>query len=311
MNTKSPKVGIGLPVYNGAEFLAAAIDSLLAQSFEDFELTNSDNGSNDTTEEICREFACCDSRIRYLRYSENRGAYWNFNNVCRASRGEYFRWAAHDDLCDVDLLQHCVKVLDDDETVVWTQGTQVFVGPDGDRLSPDGKLVTLKERCRSSKPRIRFEEVLLGGSCSLDIFALMRRETLQRTRLLLPYYGSEKVLLGEMSLSGRHFQIPDARFLQRVHPHTSGNLKTAAEQQKWCDPKRATRFASPRLRLLRGHVGSVMRHPLSPTDRFGCFLAISKYLLQYRKWKKVAISILGRKGVGGGHLKQASHMNHN
>ena len=51
------RVAIGLPVYNGEEFLAAAVDSILAQTFADFELFISDNASTDRTEEICRRFA--------------------------------------------------------------------------------------------------------------------------------------------------------------------------------------------------------------------------------------------------------------
>lgn len=308
MSVSAPRVSIGLPVYNGDEFLLDALHALLSQTYEDFELIISDNGSDDDTEEICRDFAARDTRIRYLRYAENRGAYWNFNNAFRESRGEYFRWAAHDDMCEPELLERCVKALDEDPTVVWTQGTQVFIDPHGNRLPPAGDQEKLDGRGRSGKPHVRFVDVLLGPSCSLDIFALMRREALQRTRLLLPYYGSEKVLIGEMSLLGRHQIIREADFLQRVHPNTSGNLESAAEQQKWCDPSRTTRFMSPRLRLLRGHVGSVMRHSLSPAQRLGCFVAIGKYLLQVRKWKKVATSVLGRKGVGGGHLERVSQL---
>jgi glycosyltransferase involved in cell wall biosynthesis len=62
-----PRVRIGLPAYNGERHLPAALDSLLAQTYGDFELIISDNASTDRTEEICREYAARDSRIRYHR----------------------------------------------------------------------------------------------------------------------------------------------------------------------------------------------------------------------------------------------------
>src|SRR5690242_6344650 len=97
MGTTSPKVSIGLPVYNGERFLAEAIDSVLAQTFTDFELIISDNASTDRTPEICKAYAEKDSRIRYYRNEENQGASWNFNRVFELSRGMCFQWLAHDD----------------------------------------------------------------------------------------------------------------------------------------------------------------------------------------------------------------------
>ena len=99
MPDKVPRVSIGLPVYNGENYMAAAIDSLLAQTFTDFELIISDNASTDATEQICRDYAHRDGRIRYYREEVNRGAAWNFTHTFELARGEYFKWHAHDDLC--------------------------------------------------------------------------------------------------------------------------------------------------------------------------------------------------------------------
>ena len=91
-------VSIGVPVYNGARFLADSMETLLAQTYADIEFVISDNGSTDDTELICREFAQRDTRIRYLRYDENRGASWNYQNVVHQTSGPYFKWATHDAL---------------------------------------------------------------------------------------------------------------------------------------------------------------------------------------------------------------------
>jgi len=94
---KGPKVSVGMPVFNGEKFIREALDSLLAQTFTDFELIISDNASTDKTEAICRKYAIKDKRIRYVRQSKNRGGVNNFKWVLDAAVGEYFMWAACDD----------------------------------------------------------------------------------------------------------------------------------------------------------------------------------------------------------------------
>ncbi len=93
MTEKAPKVSIGLAVYNGEKYLGQAIDSILAQTFTDFELIISDNASTDRTPEICKKYAAQDARIRYHRNPTNIGGANNENQTFRMSRGEYFRWA--------------------------------------------------------------------------------------------------------------------------------------------------------------------------------------------------------------------------
>ncbi len=93
-------VTIGMPVYNGAKYIREALDSLLAQTFTDFELIISDNASTDDTQAICEEYALRDNRIRYVRQGENQGALANFQFVLDQARGKYFMWSAADDRWD-------------------------------------------------------------------------------------------------------------------------------------------------------------------------------------------------------------------
>lgn len=92
------RVTIGMPVYNGAATIAAALDSLLSQTFRDFVLVISDNGSSDGTEAICRGYCARDPRVRYIRQPSNLGAAMNFRFVLMEARTPYFMWAAADDL---------------------------------------------------------------------------------------------------------------------------------------------------------------------------------------------------------------------
>jgi len=105
MDDGRPLVSIGMPVFNGEQFIPAALDSILGQSFTDFELIVSDNASTDGTECICREYAERDKRIRYLRQPTNIGATANFKFVLDEARGEYFMWAACDDTRSPDFIE--------------------------------------------------------------------------------------------------------------------------------------------------------------------------------------------------------------
>lgn len=106
-----PTVSIGMPVYNGDKYIREALDSLLAQSFTDFELVISDNASTDDTQAICEEYARSDVRIRYVRQSENKGAFANFKFVLDEAIGEHFMWAAADDFWSPNWIEELSRLI--------------------------------------------------------------------------------------------------------------------------------------------------------------------------------------------------------
>ena len=127
---KIPTVSIGLPVYNGGNYIRDVLDSILS-NFNDFELIISDNASTDNTRAICRSYAEKDSRIRYHRNEENLGAAWNFNQVFHLARGKYFQWACHDDVWTSTLLERYVQVLDQMSDVVLCYSKTAYIDEHG------------------------------------------------------------------------------------------------------------------------------------------------------------------------------------
>ena len=107
-----PMISIGMPVFNGAETIAAAIESILEQTFSDFELIISDNCSTDGTANICSRYAKQDDRIRLIRQHHNIGASANFKYVVGKARGVYFTWAAADDVRSPDFIESNVQFLE-------------------------------------------------------------------------------------------------------------------------------------------------------------------------------------------------------
>lgn len=112
MTNKTPLVSIGMPVFNGGKYLEEALLSLQRQTLSDFELIISDNASTDNTQDICRFYVTRDSRIRYIRHSENIGPLANFQHVLSEASGKYFMWAAHDDRWHPDFIKRLTLTLD-------------------------------------------------------------------------------------------------------------------------------------------------------------------------------------------------------
>ena len=132
VSCKAPQVSIGMPVYNGEATVRKAIDSILAQTFNNFELIISDNASTDGTEAICRKFAEQDVRVKYFRQTENLGAGANFEFVLRRSVGDYFMWAAADDRRSPDFLEINVHSLQSNPALSASTSPNCYEGEEGD-----------------------------------------------------------------------------------------------------------------------------------------------------------------------------------
>lgn len=135
-----PKVSIGLPVYNGEQFIQRRIDSILAQTFTDFELIISDNASTDHTSVICEDYAKKDKRIRYIRQEQNMGPYWNFYFVLEQARYEYFVWAAADDFWYPDFLKKNINILESKKNVVASM-SKIEIGDFADPFTKEKALL--------------------------------------------------------------------------------------------------------------------------------------------------------------------------
>ena len=94
---KNPTVSVIIPTYNRAHLVDRAIQSVLNQTYKDFELIIVDDGSTDNTEDIIKEFQKKDERIKYIRHEENRGGSAARNTGIKAAKGEYIAFLDSDD----------------------------------------------------------------------------------------------------------------------------------------------------------------------------------------------------------------------
>jgi glycosyltransferase involved in cell wall biosynthesis len=275
-----PKVSIGLPVYNGENFLAPALESILNQTFEDFEFIISDNASTDRTEEICRTYAARDKRMRYYRNDSNLGASYNFNRVFELSSGQYFKWVAHDDLCDPTFVARCVAILDQDSSVALAFSKTRFIDEYGEFLHD----YNYKVNVSSSKPSQRFFDLAGRDHIVVEVFGVIRSSLLRQSLLMGNYVGSDRVLLGELALHGRFFEIPDCLFFHREHAQRSTKaFPSLHSRTAWFDPGRAHLIVCPTWKLFVEHLASIRRVPLSRTERVKCYLQMVRWMRSKRK----------------------------
>lgn len=290
----SPKVGIGLPVYNGENFLREAIESILEQSYSDFELVITDNASTDGTEEICRAYMARDSRVAYHRHPENLGASRNYTSCFEMSRGEYFKWAAHDDVCLPNFLKRCVEALDRDPSAVVCHTRVQTIDATGRR----GKTWPSRTSAAADEPEHRFDEVLCRQD-TFPIFGLMRRDVLARTPLLGPYPAHDRPLLAELSLYGRFLEIDEVLFHEREHPQRSvraHDFRRPHEAVAWYDPGRAGELVFPAWRLLQEYRAAVRRAPLRPIQRMRCRQSLVRWILRNRSDLVRDLYVAARRG---------------
>jgi len=285
-----PRVSIGLPVYNGDAFLAAAIDTLLAQTHRDFELIISDNASTDRTESICRERAERDPRIRYYRSETNRGAMWNFNRVVELARGEYFKWAAHDDMHEATYIERCVAALDAHGDVVLACTRLVDIDDDGNRKEVDVPHL----RWDSRRPNVRFRALANPHHRCESVFGVIRTAVLRRTELISDYAGCDRVLLAQIALAGKFYEVPETLFLHREHKRRSTKAyKSEQTRSAWFNPARAGRPDIPHVKMLRGYARVTAHARVSLLDKVICWAMLVPWSIRNRPglWKDFSYSL--------------------
>jgi len=282
---RKPRVSIGMPVYNGEEYLADAIESIRRQTFTDLEIVLADNASSDGTADLCQSLATRDGRIRYIRNPKNIGAGPNHRLVAELARGEYFKWHSRDDLCHPSFVERCVAVLDRDPSVVLCHSLTRLIDEDGSVIEDyRRRLQTEAERAD-----IRFRELIWYDHKCYQVYGVMRTAAMRRAGGMPCCVGGDGILLAHLALLGKLHEIPEYLFYSRQHnaqsgrtlpehfhtgrkrlfPNTVGNLPPL----DWWDPTMKGKVALPEATLFGHYLRAVMKaRPL--------------------RWSEIALSLL-------------------
>jgi glycosyltransferase involved in cell wall biosynthesis len=276
----APLVSIGLPVYNGAEFVRDAIASLVGQTYPNLELVISDNGSTDETEAICREAAAADARIRYHRSPVNRGLIWNWRNALALSTGPYFMWAAHDDFFGPAYVEQCVAALESRPRVPYVLAVSALMDAEGHDLG----LEETRQRLDHPSPSIRFWDMLVvrGGT---NFYGLFRRQALDRIAPYRTVPRGERLVLAELLLWGPfHLLTEKGLYVRRVHDAQATTLRRDRRAEiRLLDPERAASWRGSVPAVLLEYVGgfilAILRAPLSPGERVRALARLGRWML--------------------------------
>ena len=280
-----PRLTIGLPTYNGEQLLSEAFDALLGQTYEDFELIVSDNASTDGTAQICRHYAEQDARIRYVRQQHNIGLVPNHIFVMEQARGEFFKWASHDDLYARDLLRCCVEALDEQPDAVLAHSWSAMIDVSGTVIG------TLDTQAVVDSPRApdRFRSMLFDGWDDYT-YGVIRTQALRQMTRQGSYHFADRTINTELALYGRFHIVPNWLYFRREHrgrPPMSVRDRCAI-----LDPRRADRLRHPVARLygeyLWGYVSAIRKAPLSVADRRECYYHLAHWVISR------AIPVTGR-----------------
>lgn len=267
----APLVTIGLPVYNGEEFVARSVRSVLDQEFTDLELVVSDNGSTDATIEIIEREAAGDPRVVILRNESNQGAAWNYNNTFDNARGKYFRWHADDDWFEPSLIGKLVDALDKDPDAVVAHSWTRFVDDDGSTTreftddlgvdSPDPS-----QRLATMIPRLTF--------CN-PVFGLIRTDVLAETARIASFPGSDATLLYELAVHGKFSVVPELLYNRRPGNSIKSNPSMRAVAEWFAPSGAGGRF--PGLTQFGAVLKALGNAPLSNGDKAKCLAVFLRY----------------------------------
>jgi glycosyltransferase involved in cell wall biosynthesis len=289
-----PILTVGMPVYNAARFLAKSLDSILRQTFADFQLLVSDNSSTDDTEAICREYASRDQRIRYFRNEKNMGAGWNFRRVYSMATGKYYKQAAHDDFCEPAFFEACIDALERDPGLTVAHPKTCVVDANGEFIED----YECPMRTDDDDPIVRFADLLLVGHRCYQIFGIHRMSSLQRLRPLGSFAHADRILLAQLGMAGRFFEVPERLFISTRHegqsvwtmPTRTGSKSFRLTRNpgslpnlEWWDPSRSKAITFPEWNSFGQYCQSIRNSPLTPSQKVRAYGLMARWAAKYRR----------------------------
>lgn len=290
MTKNLPLVSIGVPVYNGEAYLAEALDSLLAQSYQNLQIVICDNASTDSTQTISERYAQLDSRIEYHRNAENLGAAINYNNSFKLSKGKYFKWATHDDLCAPNMIQACVDALESDDAAALCAPKTIIIDDKGTAVKNLQRELDASH-CDALSRLKQYFNFYYADEEANQVFGVYRSSLLKQSALIGNYPASDLLLLAQISLMGKIVLLDERLFMRRDHEATSIRAnKTPADVARWFDASKPKNLrVYPYFRRFLEFQKIVYGSTLTLTDKLKAFALVTRWAYRQRALFKIEL----------------------
>jgi glycosyltransferase involved in cell wall biosynthesis len=213
-------VSVCIPTYNRANYLVESVNSVLSQTYKDFELIICDDGSTDETPTVVSQWD--DSRIRYIRHAQNIGRSKNMRSGFDAAQGNYFIKFDDDDALTPEFLEKTVAVLETEPRVDFVCTNHWVIDKNGNRVESATKENAAKWGKDKLKPGIipdlmrqtfQYQSLQVGST-------LFRRACLQDVDYMRPEAdGCEDFdLLVRLAIAGKQgYFLPEYLMEYRFH----------------------------------------------------------------------------------------------
>jgi glycosyltransferase involved in cell wall biosynthesis len=241
-----PLVIVGIPAYNEELYIAETLDSVLAQTHQDFLVFISDNHSSDGTQNICEHYAKMDSRICYVRQDENVGSCRNFQYLLDNSSSPYFMWLGSHDLIHKDFLKDHITALQRMPNASMSCSQIKWIDHVGDSLKISELSFLPKIKGRPWQRYLAAVASIPDNEYSV-VNSLFRRNALDGFGLK-PVFGSDHIVVARLAYKGlfnyerkplyasrAFFGEREETWMQRVNPHSPGTcLNFELFRQAYC-----------------------------------------------------------------------------
>ncbi|MEV2270949.1 glycosyltransferase family 2 protein [Nonomuraea africana] len=270
----APEIGLGLCVYNGEPYLSESLASILGQRDADFELVIADNCSTDATEEICREAARNDPRVRYLRRERNVGVIATHNQIIGETRGEFFAWVTSDDQYSSDRLALLAAALREQP-----DAAMAFSG--AEEVDGEGKLIEVWRNTAPTDhpdPVRRLHSKLVHYDETLQFYGLMRRSVLERAMPLQPIVACDRVLIAQLALLGPLIAVNEPLLWHRNHAGSVSRANASRTFRRREAPHENPRWFLPNVEEGRCLLRVIRHTPMSRGERMRAYAAMRPWL---------------------------------
>jgi glycosyltransferase involved in cell wall biosynthesis len=208
-----PAVSICLPVYNGENYLAKAIESALAQTFEDFELLIANDCSTDKTQAIIDKYAQQDKRIKSWINEKNLKLFGNYNACMERASGEFIKLFAHDDLFDPTLLQRMLDIFKKHPNLSLVTSARCWIDAKGDRIQAESDRAGKIMRPFDKDTSLTAVEAITGTLKELTNWLGEPSSQMFRKKHADGGYDTNFKQIGDLELSYRLLQHGDYYFI--------------------------------------------------------------------------------------------------